>query len=379
MGRMQQLQREINVKQMKKVILWFGTTFLLMILLGEYMGFFSMGVCCFLGVLSGHTFLMAGFWMMTKRVLKKQQNKEYQGLYLGFWGLVISELIWLAWLSKETVIVMCILWIMIFMVGVIPLFSEVESGIYWVGMILSGCAMAYTGHIDLEQLLFFVSWYVLSGCLSYVRYKNFKKISIQRWELQEAVQEAETDPMTRIFNRRGLYRSMYTIIPYCKRNKVPVAILMLDIDYFKKYNDTFGHRSGDTCIQMVAEEIQKATRRQTDLAARVGGEEFLVFLTGLGKEDAISWGRRLQHSIKTRKLYHPDENISSYVTVSMGVSYGFLGKIEDFEVLWELADQELYHAKENGRDCLFLNGQRYEGQEEEKKEQRFGEKEVKVV
>ena len=380
MGMIQQLQGEKNVGQMKNVIVWFGTAFFGLILWGEYTGFFSMEDWYFVGALLGHIFLMTGFWLLIEKLLKEQQNKRYQELYCSFWGIVISEFIWMAWISKEKMMTMCILWIMIFMVGVIPQLSEVESGVYGAGMILSECVMVYTGHINFEQFLLFVSWYVLSVCLSYVRYKNFKKISLQRWELQEAVQEAETDPMTRIFNRRGLHRSMYTIVPYCKRNKVPVAVLMIDIDHFKKYNDTFGHRSGDACIQMVAEEIQKATRRQTDLAARVGGEEFLVFLTGLGEEDAISWGMRLHHSIKTRKLYHSKENIGSFVTVSMGVSCGFLGKIEDFENLWELADKELYQAKENGRDCLFLNGQRYaEEKLEENKEQRFGEDEVKVV
>ena len=106
------------------------------------------------------------------------------------------------------------------------------------------------------------TWGFLGWYLSKVRYDSYIRECRQRRRLQSALFDAETDPMTKLLNRRGLERSLFTIVPYCVRNEVPVAAVLLDIDNFKQYNDTFGHSNGDECIKKVAKEIKEATRRK---------------------------------------------------------------------------------------------------------------------
>lgn len=377
---LQQLQRKQNVRQIKEVIIVFSMLFFILMFFGSYFQCFALKTWGITSFVLGHMFFMVIFYILAVRLLKKQQSVWYQKFYLFFWGFVILELTGLAWLSKESGVSMILFWIMMCMTSMIPYFTRKERIIYLSESILAGIIIFYTQHADWGQIGCVISWFILAGYLSFVRYESFRKSHQQEWELQEAIHEAETDSMTKIFNRRGLNRSIYAIAPYCIRNKVPVAILMIDIDNFKKYNDTFGHIKGDICIEMIATEIKKATRRKTDLAARVGGEEFLVFLTELGEEDAIKWGKRLQNSIEARKIPQSEMNFNPFVTISIGVSCGILSSNEDFERLWKLADTELFRAKENGKNCLFLNGYRYELEEGKyTKTIKFDDKEMKVV
>ena len=96
--------------------------------------------------------------------------------------------------------------------------------------------------------------------------------------------------------------------------------MMIDIDNFKKYNDTYGHAAGDECIRKVTAAIRRNVKRRTDYAARVGGEEFLVMLTGIEPKLAVKWALDLKKAIDSLKIPHADTNFNPYVSVSMGVA-----------------------------------------------------------
>ncbi|MCI8408553.1 MAG: GGDEF domain-containing protein [Lachnospiraceae bacterium] len=357
---LQQMQKQANVRQMKKFIIVFGVLFFVFMLFGSYFHCFTLKSWEMAGILLIHILCMILFGGLAIWLLKKEQDVWYQKLYLSFWGIIILELTVLAWLSKEFNISMILIWTVIILPSAVPYFTRGELILLFIESILSGIFILHTKHGGWEQIGCIISWYLTAGYLFYVRYKSLQKIYQQEKELQEAIHEADTDSMTKIFNRRGLYRRICTIVPYCIHNKVPIAILMIDIDNFKIYNDTFGHIEGDSCIQIIAAEIKKSIRKKMDLAARVGGEEFLVFLTELGEEDAINWGKRLQNSITAKKIPQSEKNFCPFVSISIGLSYGIFNGRNDFENLWKQADEELFYAKENGRNCLFFHGNKYE-------------------
>ena len=209
------------------------------------------------------------------------------------------------------------------------------------------------------------------------RYDSYMRDCRQRRELRSALLDAETDPMTKLLNRRGLERSLVTTIAHCVRDEKPIAVLMIDIDNFKRYNDTFGHSEGDECIRKVAGEIHRATRRKTDLSARIGGEEFLVFLTGISEEAAICWALHLQESIEKLGIRQSPDNFTKEVTVSIGIQCGQLqwGE-ESIAHMREQADKELYNAKSEGRACVSVNGTCYRSK---KMEEEFGRKWRKIA
>ncbi len=171
--------------------------------------------------------------------------------------------------------------------------------------------------------------------------------------------DAEEDPLTGLFNRRGLDRHLAAIWPYCIRNKNMVAVLVMDIDNFKKYNDTFGHPEGDKCLQQVAAAIQHSARRNTDVVARIGGEEFLVFIHGTSGMEPVKLAEKIRSNIEKLGIPQSPALSNPYVTVSIGVAAVVPTKEGEFETLYNEADKALYYAKKNGRNVIVCGSHIY--------------------
>jgi diguanylate cyclase (GGDEF)-like protein len=125
---------------------------------------------------------------------------------------------------------------------------------------------------------------------------------------------------------------------------------MLDVDYFKKYNDHFGHVEGDKCLVKVAEILTENIQRESDFVARYGGEEFIALMPNTTKEVCMNIALQIIDSFKTAEISHPESDIRKYLTVSIGVHTRLpTESIEDSKIV-ELADAALYKAKENGRN-----------------------------
>ncbi|EDP74899.1 diguanylate cyclase [Hydrogenivirga sp. 128-5-R1-1] len=135
-----------------------------------------------------------------------------------------------------------------------------------------------------------------------------------------------------------------------RRTKRPISILMLDIDFFKNYNDLLGHLEGDECLKNVAKTIQSHIRADVDLVARYGGEEFVVVLPETDLKGALKVAERIRRDIEGLKIAHPGSQVSKFVTVSIGVAS--IVPIDNLkkEVLLNMADKALYVAKKRGRN-----------------------------
>lgn len=129
-----------------------------------------------------------------------------------------------------------------------------------------------------------------------------------------------------------------------------LSLIMCDVDFFKLYNDTYGHLAGDICLQQVAEAIRATVNRSTDLVARYGGEEFAVILPNTNAEDAFYIAEQIRSKIKALQIPHVKSRIGEYVTLSLGVSTSVPSQQSSPEALIAAADKALYQAKEQGRD-----------------------------
>jgi len=155
---------------------------------------------------------------------------------------------------------------------------------------------------------------------------------------------ASTDPLTELMNRRAFYLEAERIFQSAKRYKRVVSILMLDIDHFKRFNDSYGHAIGDAVLISVAGCIKKVCR-ETDLPARLGGEEFVILLEEADETKALITAERLRQNVNTIKI----TNINSTIAASVGVSALQLD-IESLDALLLRADQAMYVAKDKGRN-----------------------------
>ncbi len=163
---------------------------------------------------------------------------------------------------------------------------------------------------------------------------------------------ATTDGLTGVANRRGLDAALATEWRRIGRDSSHLALLLVDIDHFKAYNDRLGHQAGDECLRRIARCLEgTACRRQSDLVARYGGEEFAVILPGTDRFGAIDVAERLRDAVQMLRLEHPDSP-AGLVTISIGVAAAHVSDdwAADPAGLVAMADRELYRAKQAGRN-----------------------------
>lgn len=162
---------------------------------------------------------------------------------------------------------------------------------------------------------------------------------------------AVTDSLTGLANRRSFNEFILREWRRAFRDVTPLAVLMIDIDHFKNYNDSEGHLAGDVCLQQVAMALQRGLKRPADLLARYGGEEFVVVLPETDMAGAILLAETLRHEIEILALPHPASSVANIVTVSIGVAVLDQRRDMNSEQTLDRADQALYQAKKDGRNC----------------------------
>jgi diguanylate cyclase (GGDEF)-like protein len=164
------------------------------------------------------------------------------------------------------------------------------------------------------------------------------------------------DGLTGIANRRYFDTYLVTEVRRAAREHQPLSLILSDVDYFKAFNDHYGHRAGDTCLRQVAGALCSAGRRPADLAARYGGEEFALVLPGTVLDGAVDVARTVDGVVASLAIRHARSEVSQNVTLSQGVVSIIPEKETSPEELIERADQALYQAKQQGRDRYVVFG-----------------------
>lgn len=186
-----------------------------------------------------------------------------------------------------------------------------------------------------------------------------KEVLKRTHELQKANEQlsrlANVDGLTQIANRRRF--DNYLILEWQRhlRQQKPLSLILIDIDYFKLYNDSYGHQQGDNCLIRVAQTISTVVQRPTDLFARYGGEEFAIILPETSPEGALTVAESVKKAIAELQIPHRESSISMYVTLSIGIANLIPTSQLTPENLIAQADEALYQAKNEGRNRIIRN------------------------
>lgn len=228
---------------------------------------------------------------------------------------------------------------------------------------LTGGILGYLLHLPVD-LLAFNYYFVLFGIVIIAlagiseRQERFAflqelLVSYQSQELASLNQQldkiAHEDALTGIANRRSFNNAAAREWDIALREQRPLSLLLMDVDFFKRYNDTYGHEAGDKCLQLIARAISEAMMRPADLAARYGGEEFVVLVPDTDMRGAIMVAERILQAVDECQIAHASSTVAAHVTVSIGITTLTPTMAQSAQDAIRQADTALYQAKNNGR------------------------------
>lgn len=168
----------------------------------------------------------------------------------------------------------------------------------------------------------------------------------------ELMKMSNVDGLTGVSNRRHLDTLLEQVWAHAHRSRSPLSVIMLDIDDFKLYNDSYGHLAGDDCLRAIATTLRKQLPRSTDFVARYGGEEFAVVLDATDVDGAVRVAEKLLAAVDALAIEHPASAVAPHVTISLGIAGTTPQPGQEPETLIAQADQALYAAKDAGRHCF---------------------------
>lgn len=195
-----------------------------------------------------------------------------------------------------------------------------------------------------------------------------QQLAAQNYQLQQEIQQrqqaeaklqqanlelqriANTDSLTQIPNRRCFDESLEQEWQRLRREQQPLSLVLCDIDYFKHYNDCYGHPAGDACLQQVAQAIFRCIKRPADIVARYGGEEFAIILPSTDQLGAITVVEAIQQTLQALQIPHAGSAVADYITLSLGIACFIPTLNSSWQELIDAADTALYQAKQQGRN-----------------------------
>ena len=213
---------------------------------------------------------------------------------------------------------------------------------------------SFYAQIIYDLLLILAVFAVIKIRDHYILKKKVKELELLKKELTNTNEELKAlsvqDPLTGLYNRREMDERLDLEVVRSRRFKEPLTVFMIDIDYFKDYNDRYGHKAGDECLVTVAEVLKKCLVRTSDFIARYGGDEFIVVLPRYGIAEAEKMAEKIKREVQKKRIKHLKTGIGGIVTVTIGVAAGTAMDNDTSETFIKTADKALYKAKRHGRN-----------------------------
>jgi diguanylate cyclase (GGDEF)-like protein len=244
---------------------------------------------------------------------------------------------------------------------IIFVFNPVRNLLLNAGVILAVSLISYrvkplsVWRIDLMDLIILcVFSMIFAWYMSHVVIKEMlatRRLEIERNRFRE---ESIKDELTGLSNRRDYQHAVVFYISVCQHVHQTVCTIMMDVDYFKRYNDFYGHQKGDLVLQAVGKVLQRLTEEERVFAARVGGEEFIVLWTENRIAEAERVALKLRQMIIDLRIPHAKSSVAPYITASLGMYILRGGAVDSTDELYNYADTALYEAKKRGRNCIML-------------------------
>lgn len=296
------------------------------------------------------------FAVIIKNALARKKLMGYRQIYFCFWLSSVVLLLWLFYCDFKETQGLYVYAGLLFMLAGFPVLTFKEIMSLMLPQLLA--VFFFAAYLDFTPYLVTAAVFmnVCAVSLSRKTYKSTANLFRTQKRLDNLSIQAENDALTGLNNRRGMGKNIDRVWQKYAASGCQVAGIILDIDFFKKYNDKFGHPKGDECIFHVAGCISNAASHPADVVGRIGGEEFFVFSKVDSEEQAIAIARRIQDNLKNLAIPHATQEISPNVTVSIGISIVRANECGDFQQLYNKADKGLYKAKQSGRNCIVCNG-----------------------
>jgi diguanylate cyclase (GGDEF)-like protein len=244
---------------------------------------------------------------------------------------------------------------------VIVVFAYFFLGLYYVNAVIVGTALAaahaaIAGLTDVPATSTIYTTYNLlvlnvvcafgAGQLELARRRDFLKERLLSYR-------ATSDQLSGLANRRAFDGRLGEAWGQARASDAPLALLLLDIDHFKAFNDRYGHQAGDSAIQRVADALRRVLKRPGDFASRYGGEEFAVILPGVDDDGALLVAERIREEVLAENIPHAGSSVADRVSVSIGVAHLYPARTERSSTgFLQMADEALYAAKRRGRNCV---------------------------
>ena len=320
---------------------------------------------CLLGLLNGAVCLL--FLYVFSHFVKLKPFFAYAAMFAVFWAVVSTT--WLTMsvhteaLRHQAMMIICMIYVLGFLLtgvkpGYVFITGIVAAGVSFLVLIstLVKFDAIVMGRVKFGSCLlgFIISRMIYAR--ERIIFLNIRraKISekIHRIHTSELLHLSQNDELTKISNRRNFDEMMDTYYEQSRQDETPLSILFIDVDFFKKYNDCYGHQKGDDVISSIAKSIKNAIRHM-DFVARYGGEEFVVLLPETDAHGAYAVASNIYRAIERLEIPHEMSEVSPFVTISLGITV-FKGEVDLSKVeLLGIADQALYRAKQLGRNQIY--------------------------
>ena len=320
---------------------------------------------CLLGLLNGAVCLL--FLYVFSHFVKLKPFFAYAAMFAVFWAVVSTT--WLTMsvhteaLRHQAMMIICMIYVLGYLLtgvkpGYVFITGVVAAGVSFLVLIST---LVKFDAIVMGRVMFgsCLLGFIISRMI-YAReriiFLNIRraKISekIHRIHTSELLHLSQNDELTKISNRRNFDEMMDTYYEQSRQDETPLSILFIDVDFFKKYNDCYGHQKGDDVISSIAKSIKNAIRHM-DFVARYGGEEFVVLLPETDAHGAYAVASNIYRAIERLEIPHEMSEVSPFVTISLGITV-FKGEVDLSKVeLLGIADQALYRAKQLGRNQIY--------------------------
>jgi diguanylate cyclase (GGDEF)-like protein len=269
-------------------------------------------------------------------------------------GLGVAAIQIIATLGGVSLVFPCLMLTIIFiyfMGGLIFYHAVAANVIVMLVYLALGTALQLPGREFAYDALALVAANLFGASVVYMHEKTSRLRFLEACLLRELVAR---DGLTGIQNRRMFDQHIHRVWQQAVREEERVAVLLIDVDCFKDYNDRYGHQAGDECLRAVAVSLSQCARRPLDFVARYGGEEFAVVLYEASREYVAEVLTRIQRSIAELNIPHEASRVASRLTVSIGAAFILPTHNRTYEGLIQLADEALYSAKEQGRNRVVV-------------------------
>lgn len=310
---------------------------------------FAIVLTSFVAVVTIVVVAIAAWIMFFNKIDNDKEVWKLKGIYRIFWPVWFVCMAILSCLQMENGYMGVELLAVCLIANLVPLYNLAE---FLVNLIMSVSIILFIAWSDAGDGML-ISTKMEITCFTAMQVLGYlvQRMQLMLWRAHEYLyMEAFIDPLTELLNRRG-GNALLAQEALEQSPGTEVGVIMFDIDYFKRYNDTFGHDAGDGCLRMVGQTIRETFSERTRIMIRHGGEEFAVILFDTNEEEVHEWAEKLRMAVYEKRLEAPTKDVADYVTVSIGIAMKKLGEdYQRYEELLAEADAALYEAKRAGRN-----------------------------